>query len=86
MTPSNILGGFKTTVIYPTDGYAVEKSPPSICKRTGLFIPLFTPVRQSLTPCHRSTYDDVSHMSTICGILPDESSSSAGMSIYTLAL
>ena len=91
MIPSNILGGFQTTGIYPTDYYAVipkspEKSPPSICKRTGLSIPLFTPVRQSLTPCHHSTYDDVSHMSTICGILPDESSSSAGMSIYTLAL
>ena len=60
MTPANIVSGLKITGIYPTDRSVVipAKGPvpekySSICERTGLkFIPLFTPVRQSLTPYH----------------------------------
>ena len=53
MTPLNIVAGFKVTGVYPTDRYRIlPKSPPktpTICERTGLkFIPLFTPVRQSM--------------------------------------
>ena len=79
MIPSNILGGFKTTGIYPTNRYAVipknpEKSPPSICKRTKLFVPLFTPVRQS----HHSQIDDTSVVSAPLD-QDENSSSSTGM-------
>ena len=53
MTPLNTVAGFKVTGVYPTDRYRIlpksPPKPPTICERTGLkFIPLFTPVRQSI--------------------------------------
>ena len=53
MTPLNIVAGFKVTGVYPIDRYRLlpksPSKPPTICERTGLkFIPLFTPLRQSI--------------------------------------
>lgn len=52
MTPHNIVSGFRTTGVYPTDRFKIlTKTPPrhpTLCERTGLkFIPLFTPVHHS---------------------------------------
>ena len=53
MTPNNIIAGFRVTGVYPVDRHKIlpksPPKPPTMCERSGLkFIPLFTPLRQSM--------------------------------------
>ena len=58
MTPHNIMKGFEVTGIYPVDRFKVlpkcSPKPLAMSERTGLkFIPLFTPLRTSLSTSDR---------------------------------
>uniref|UniRef100_A0A1X7THX3 HTH psq-type domain-containing protein n=1 Tax=Amphimedon queenslandica TaxID=400682 RepID=A0A1X7THX3_AMPQE len=59
VTPHNILKGFEVTGIYPINRYKLLPKKPPSTERTGLFIPLLTPVRHSLVPTYDTYSDDV---------------------------
>ena len=64
MTSKNIMGGFKTTGVYPTDRNAIllsgaSKSHPSLGERSGLkFIPLYSPSCSVPSPAKRITFSE----------------------------
>ena len=64
MTSKNIMGGFKTTGVYPTDRNAIllpgaSKSHPSLGERSGLkFIPFYSPSRSVPSPAKRITFSE----------------------------
>ena len=60
VTPHNILKGFEVTGIHPINCYKLLPKKPPSTERTGLFIPLLTPIRHSLVPTYDTYSDDVS--------------------------